>query len=396
MARSPAIDGAILRGIGAYLRAVSKNDLPPSLRTFHGKHQKMLAARRGELLQAFDDDATLRALIAQWLDDDAPLPKRDAEVLRIAAERTEGWEQRLNEAQPEPARRAPKKERPPDEGLAREREKTRKARDEARRAKDDAEQRIERSEKERRRLTERVGELGRRVEELEHELRHARQEATKARGDAERAERKARRATEDAGKEVRALRKEISSLKTALERTRADGSRPKAGSEGKASRGTVTTQKEPAKRRQLAVPKGRFEDAPETLTEWLGADGVHLLVDGYNVSKAVGGFGDLALADQRQRLVDELGRLARRHGIKATIVFDGSDVPPGTRRRNRSPVAVEYSSPNEIADDHLIARLETLPRHPVVVVTNDRELQDRARAEGATIATSNQLLGLIR
>lgn len=37
-----------------------------------------------------------------------------------------------------------------------------------------------------------------------------------------------------------------------------------------------------------------------------------------------------------------------------------------------------------------------MPPDPVVVVTNDRELQGRARRLGATIASSNQLLTLIR
>jgi predicted RNA-binding protein with PIN domain len=144
------------------------------------------------------------------------------------------------------------------------------------------------------------------------------------------------------------------------------------------------------------VPKGRYEDAPETLEAWLEAPGVHLLVDGYNVTKAEGGFGDIELVQQRQRLVHEVTRLIRRKGARATVIFDGSNVPPGTSRRSRGPVYVEYSRPTEIADDHLIAKLGDLPPDPVVVATNDRELQGRAAALGATVATSNQLLGLIR
>jgi predicted RNA-binding protein with PIN domain len=59
-------------------------------------------------------------------------------------------------------------------------------------------------------------------------------------------------------------------------------------------------------------------------------------------------------------------------------------------------VRIEYSRPDEIADDHLIAKLEELPASPVIVATNDRELQQRSAALGATIATSDQLLALIR
>lgn len=393
MQTSPAIENAIVRGLGAYLRAASKNELPGALRPFHGKHQKMLIARRRELLDVFDSDAALRALVVQWLDGDAPLGKKDAEILRVAAERIDGWQEQLDALQPG---RTPRERKPAaavSVALEREREKARKAREEARRAREEASRSVQEAEKEKRRLADRVDVLTKRVAELEAEITRARKEVAKERGDAERAERKARRATDESSNETRRLRKEVARLQTLVDsaKTEKQPTRRKSSVTRHAQ-----TPPEPARRRALSVPKGRFEDDPETLAEWLGADAVHLLVDGYNVSKAVGGFGDLSLADQRQRLVDELGRLARRHGVKATIVFDGSDVPPGTRRRQRSPVAVEYSRPDEIGDDHLIARLESLPRHPVVVVTNDKELQDRARAKGATIATSNQLLGLIR
>jgi predicted RNA-binding protein with PIN domain len=143
------------------------------------------------------------------------------------------------------------------------------------------------------------------------------------------------------------------------------------------------------------VPPGRLPEDPETLDEWL-VPGVWLLVDGYNVTKAEGGFGNLSLASQRDRLVDEVRRLATRKRLRATVVFDGSKVPPGTRRLERGPVAVEYSSPDEVADDHLVAMLEAAPADPAVLVTNDRDLQERAGALGATIATSQQLLALIR
>jgi predicted RNA-binding protein with PIN domain len=143
------------------------------------------------------------------------------------------------------------------------------------------------------------------------------------------------------------------------------------------------------------VPKGRFEDAPETLGEWL-RPGVTLIVDGYNVTKAERGFGELELEVQRDRLIEETEKLARRKKVQGTIVFDGSEVPPGTSRRRKGTVRVEFSAPDEIADDHIVALIEAMPPDPVVVVTNDRELQERARSLGATIARSDQLLALIK
>jgi predicted RNA-binding protein with PIN domain len=85
-----------------------------------------------------------------------------------------------------------------------------------------------------------------------------------------------------------------------------------------------------------------------------------------------------------------------RKSVPTTVVFDGSEVGPGTSRLARTRVRVEYSRAGEIADDHLMAKLASLPPDPVVLVTSDRELQERAGAEGATIASSAQLLDLAR
>ena len=124
--------------------------------------------------------------------------------------------------------------------------------------------------------------------------------------------------------------------------------------------------------------------------------GVRVLVDGYNVTKAPGGFADVDLEVQRQLLIDALERFGRRRRVAFSVVFDGSETPPGTSRRSRGVVDVRYSSARQSADDHLVELLEVLPADPVVVVTDDRELRGRVAALGATPARSRQLLQLIR
>jgi predicted RNA-binding protein with PIN domain len=104
----------------------------------------------------------------------------------------------------------------------------------------------------------------------------------------------------------------------------------------------------------------------------------------------------MSLEDQRDRLVKEVTLLARTRKVPTTIVFDGSEVPPGTTRRSAGPVKVRYSAPEEIADDYIVKLVEEMPTFPVVVVTNDRELQHRVKRLGATVATSDQLLSLLR
>ena len=397
----------LVRLIGQYLRVTPPRSLPASVRALRGFRPQALQKRRAAVLGALEDD-DLRAGILEWLDEGAtPLSREEAGILRIAAERPDDWAEQLRgTSTASPPMREERGE--PDAGaaakLARTEKRAKKARDEARRIKDEARREIES-------LREQVVTLQRRVDELGASVRSARTEAASerdragaARAEADRSVRRARRDVEVARAEadaaakrsktlererseiearVRGLESEIASLRAAL----ADARR---------GRPPVTPARSRKKRRvPLAVPKGRLPEDPQTLYEWLSAEGIHLFVDGYNVTKSQGGFGDLTLEAQRERLIDEVMKLATRKGVPTTIVFDGSEVAPGSTRRRRGSVKIEYSRPGEIADDHLVALLEK-GTEPAILVTNDRDLQARAEALGATIATSDQLLALIR
>ena len=385
------VEAALLRGISAYLKATPANELPPGLRRFQNFRPQALKAQRRRILDSLDDPA-LRSLIGEWLDDKTSLAKGDASTLRVAVEREEGWAGSLSRKGAARAKKTPAKttaHAPPLE-LA----KIRKARDDARK-------RQQAAEREALALAARIVELEARLAAetertaaLTKEAVEARRNATNAAASLEREQRKSRAATDraraaeakarselkESRRELQTLRREFDKLKAAQTR------RPPPPKQARSPSGP---------RKALAVPKGRFEDAPETLDRWLDAPDVHLLVDGYNASMSRSGFGNLDLAAQRDRLVDELLKLARRKKVKATVVFDGSDVT-SIGRKPRGPVRVQYSAPDEIADDHLVALLEAMPPTPVVVATNDRELQERAASLGATVATSDQLLGLLR
>jgi predicted RNA-binding protein with PIN domain len=377
--------------MAAFMQAARKTDLPPSLRSLQGKHVKMLTAHRADIVSALEDDS-LRALILDWLDKKPTgISKTDAAALGIAARHDDGWQTKLGTDEPASATK-PQPEVSDRAAAERERTKARKARDEARRAKEDASVEVAAARDRATQLEAGVKDLTKKVRDLQREVVTARKENASLRAEIEREVRKARRRAEKAEAEVARMSKEL----RAREKELAARTAPAMKTPARSSAPRRKTTTEPARRARLSAPKGRFDDDPETLSEWLATPNVHLLVDGYNVSKAKGGFGDLSLETQRLRLIQELGKLARKHGITASIVFDGSDIPPGISRRARGPVAVEYSRPDEIADDHLVAKLQELPKHPVVVVTNDRELQRRTARLGATIATSDQLLKLIR
>ena len=397
----------LVRLIGQYLRVTPPRSLPASVRALRGFRPRALQKHRAAVLGALDDD-DLRAGILEWLDEGAmPLSREEAHVLRIAAARPDDWVEQLSglstAAIPVPSDRG-EPEADMASKLVRAEQRAKRARAEARRAKDDARRDTETKQ-------EKVAALERRVDELDASVRAARSEAARereraaaARAEADRNVRRARRDVEAAraeadaaGKRSKALERERAAIEARVRELEDEVGSLRAGL-AEARRGRPPAPEPPSRKRRrtpLAVPKGRLPEDPQTLYEWLSADGVRLLVDGYNVTKSEGGFGDLTLEAQRERLIDEVMRLVARKGVPTTIVFDGSEVAPATTRRLRGPVKIEYSRPGEIADDHLVALLEG-GTEPAILVTNDRDLQSRAEALGATIATSDQLLALIR
>jgi hypothetical protein len=133
-----------------------------------------------------------------------------------------------------------------------------------------------------------------------------------------------------------------------------------------------------------AFPVAGIRDAAG-LSRALTAPQLHLIVDGYNVTKT--GYGEQSLADQRARLITALAGLAARTGVEVTVAFDGA------RRPAVQPVAPRgvrvLFSQDEIADD-LIRRLvaaEPVGR-PILVVTSDQEIvADVSRAGAWTVAS---------
>jgi predicted RNA-binding protein with PIN domain len=152
----------------------------------------------------------------------------------------------------------------------------------------------------------------------------------------------------------------------------------------------------PARREPLPVPAGRDADHPETLLAWMGTPGVLVLVDGYNVTKHERGFPDRSLEDQRTLLLDLCRRLARRWGAQFTVVFDGADVGPmHSTKVGVGAVGVVFTDAERIADDEIVAMVNAEPpERPVVVVSSDNELRERAAALGASVTRSPALLGL--
>ena len=131
-------------------------------------------------------------------------------------------------------------------------------------------------------------------------------------------------------------------------------------------------------------------DTPAALDVLLTVRSLHLVVDGYNVTKT--GYPELPLADQRDRLVGQLAALAARTGVEITVVFDGAGVVAAPTRGTRG-VRVLFSDPGVLADDVIRSIVAVEPEgRPVLVVTSDREVAAAVRERGAHTAPSEVLL----
>jgi predicted RNA-binding protein with PIN domain len=139
-----------------------------------------------------------------------------------------------------------------------------------------------------------------------------------------------------------------------------------------------------------AARSGSAVDGVPALDALLAVPSLHLVVDGYNVSKT--GYPDLPLADQRTRLVSQLGALAARTGVEVTVVFDGAGVVTAPPRGSRG-VRVLFSDPGVLADDVIRDLVAAEPQgRPVVVATSDRAVVQSVRTSGAHAVPSAVLI----
>ncbi|MGH3389735.1 MAG: NYN domain-containing protein [Actinomadura sp.] len=149
---------------------------------------------------------------------------------------------------------------------------------------------------------------------------------------------------------------------------------------------------EPDRDTHGALPGRALSDQdPALLERLLTVPHVHLIVDGYNVTKT--GYGELPLADQRTRLLSGLGGLAAQTRAEVTCVFDGAELDAPVAIAAPRNVRVLFSEPGQTADE-LIGRLVRAEPdgRAVVVVSSDREVADAARRAHARPASSALLL----
>ncbi|MFD7443435.1 NYN domain-containing protein [Streptomyces sp. NPDC059909] len=133
------------------------------------------------------------------------------------------------------------------------------------------------------------------------------------------------------------------------------------------------------------------ETDPALLDQLLALPQVHLVVDGYNVTKT--GYPTMPLEKQRLRLLGGLAMLAAQSGAEITCVFDGAELAAPVLLAPPRGVRVLFSKPGVTADELIrqLVRAEP-PGRPVVVVSTDREVADGVAKAGARPVASAMLL----
>lgn len=373
------------------------------------------------LRRVLDTDDEFRARVAAVVERDPSSAAVVGEAGMLFVRRPEGWERRLaaitGSSVPEEPAAA---ERPVDRGLARRLEGAEKAvsrandelarareritsltrsaaddrrrRDEAESAREDARRALDDVLVDRARLDDELRAAHVRIAELEAEA-----ESLAVALDAAQSEIARLGAVHDAVASARAAVDEVRAAIDGLGRASLVGD--VAASGPTSSRGATPSRLERVRasaaaagpqRRPVPLPPGVMADEPDAARHLLRVPGMLVLVDGYNVAHTR--WDEDRPSVLREQLLALLSGAAARAKANVHVVFDGL----GGSTLHTSPRAglrVTFTDEGVEADDVLLGIVASLPlEQKVLVVSSDRRVVDGARALGANVVSSRQLL----
>jgi len=395
-------------------------DIPAPLRRFASfapaKRAKLSASVLGPILETDEHFRKLTAFevrrehpeLGDAVAEGVPVPAADpVEVAALAyLLRPDDWEQRIAAAAQVPVENP----RADDEAVHRLADQLDQARTETRQVRE--------------RLREQVNELKAENVTLRRKLNEARQKITGLQTDLEQRTKEAETADERVDAARAEVERELRKLRTRITELEAveHAARRTAGQERELAstrtRLLLDTLLEAASglRRELALPPGGElrpadtvagsepeaapvgrtapEDDPALFDELLALPQVHLIIDGYNVTKTA--WPNSPLHSQRQRLVTALGALVAQRRVEVTVVFDGAELSGPVQLNPPRGVRVRFSPAGVIADDVIrqLVRAEP-PGRPVVVVSTDREVADSIIKLGARALSASSLISRI-
>lgn len=419
----------LLRAVRRAVEQLDRSELPAPLRPFATwRPERLLGERpRRAVADALADDPRLRELVGEALGGDVYAAAADDDPRRLAAAYGEElaaaglaargrWDALAVVAADAADREAARRRAGAEAAAAREQERARQARrrsdaglaaarserDAARRRAEAAEQRLRREAAARDRLQGEVEALRDKVARLEADLEverreHARRlERLQRRVD--RAEQRTRRDDDRALRVAADLEALAADLRAALE---PDGA---GARDGARQPGAAAASVAPSLPRDVApalpgrparLPDGLAEDDPKAVRALLQVPGLHLVLDGYNLTKDDAGVPGVRLDEQRRWLVGHAAAVGARYGCRVTVVFDGTEARSGDLPRKRG-VGIAFTAGEETADDRIVALVGADRDTPTLVVTSDREVAAAVRALGANVTPAAAFLTATR
>ena len=202
-----------------------------------------------------------------------------------------------------------------------------------------------------------------------------------------------RSAREQHRAEVDTLEERLAVAEDEVAQARAAGFEPPVEDESEPEPPPPLTHRTPA-----ALPPGTLKDTVEAAEHLLRhVHDVAVLVDGYNVTFK--SWQEMPVREQRVRLLQKLEELSSRYsGAEFVVVFDGTatDYDYIATTARSLGVTVRFSKPGVTADDNIIELCDSYPLwRPLVVVSEDNEVRERARDRGANLVRPYKLLEIM-
>ena len=282
----------------------------------------------------------------------------------------------------------------------RQREKAERDRDTARTEAAQARTEARQAAEEAKGLTEQLGKM--RAERDEAQKTLERTQRTEARTEAklksaqaqiDRLKKDLRDAQEQRRVETGDLSKRLAAAEEEVAMARAAGFEPPTDEEDEPEPPPPLTHRTPA-----TLPSGMLKDTVEAAEHLLRhIQDVAVLVDGYNVTFK--SWQEMPVREQRVRLLQKLEELSSRYsGAEFVVVFDGTatDYDYIATTARSLGVTVRFSKPGVTADDNIIELCDSYPLwRPLVVVSEDNEVRERARDRGANLVRPYKLLEIM-
>jgi predicted RNA-binding protein with PIN domain len=118
---------------------------------------------------------------------------------------------------------------------------------------------------------------------------------------------------------------------------------------------------------------------------------LHIIIDGYNLirqSEMLSGLDREDIQLGREALLDMLAAYKRVKAHRITVVFDGTNAPSFSSRRDRiKGIDVKYSRHGESADT-VIKRMAARKREGALVVSSDHDVVNFAASKGSATISS--------